>query len=75
MVGGNMTSAIIGAAIMAALFLSHFVAFQMGRRQKKIDTVAKLTEEEEREAKKRLEGFENIMNYDYDVAIGRRANK
>jgi len=69
-----MIEALIGASAMVLLFISHYTAYYMGHRQKKIDVVTKLTKEEEEAFKKHVKGMENVLNYDYDVAIGRRAN-
>lgn len=63
----------IGMLIMAFFFCTHYTAFKMGHRQRKVEQVEKLSEEEKQAEEKRLKGLENIMNYDYDVAIGRRA--
>lgn len=67
-----MINILIGALITVCLFCTHYVAYHIGRRQNKRDMVEKLSREEQEEAEKRLKGLENIMNYDYDVAIGRR---
>lgn len=62
----------LGIGIMLVLFLCLVLGYYIGRRQKKTDIVEKLSREEQEEAEKRMKGLENILNYDYDVAIGRR---
>jgi hypothetical protein len=66
-----MIYAILGSLITVGLFCTHYVAYQKGCRQgNKIENI-KMTREEREETKKKIVGFENIMNYDYNVAIGR----
>jgi len=69
-----MLNAIIGSLATVAFLLCLFGAYVLGRRQRKSDITTKLSEQEQLEIEKKLKGFENIMNYDYDVAIGKRVN-
>ena len=64
----------IGISIMLILFLCVFIGYQIGCKHKKAYEVEKLSKEEEEAFKKHVKGMENVLNYDYDVAIGRRAN-
>lgn len=66
---------LLGAGITLVFFLCLYGAYYMGRRQRKLDVAVKLSEEEELELQRRRKGLENVLNYDYDVAIGRRSNK
>jgi len=62
---------IIGIAIMAMLFLCVYIGFKLQIKPK-----AELHTEQELETlRKRNEGFQNVMDYDYTVAIGKRVNK
>lgn len=70
-----MIDILIGVLITISFPSCLAVAYYMGRRQRKADIVEKLSEQEEEELQKRLEGIDNVMNYDYDVAIGKRVNK
>lgn len=70
-----MINIFIGVLITVAFFSCLAVAYYMGRRQRKVDIVEKLSQEEELEQQRRLKGFDNVLNYDYDVAIGKRVNK
>lgn len=66
---------LIGSAITLAFFLCLATAYYIGRRHNKTATAQQLSEQEELELQKRMKGLENVLNYDYDVAIGRRVNK
>lgn len=70
-----MIDTLIGSLATVAFFLCLYGAYYMGRRQRKTDIADKLTQEEEEALKRQMKGLENVLNYDYDVAIGRRANK
>jgi hypothetical protein len=65
---------LIGALITVCFFLCLYTAYYLGRRQRKLDTATKLTEQEELEVEKRMKGMQNVMEYDYDVAIGKKVN-
>ena len=66
-----LTGIIIGIAIMAMLFLCVSIGYKLNNKPK-----AQLhTEQELNALRKRNEGFTNIMDYDYNVAIGKRVNK
>ena len=69
-----MLNAIIGSLVTVVFLLCLYGAYTLGRKQRKTDITTKLSEQEQLEIKKKLKGFENIMNYDYDVAIGKRVN-
>jgi hypothetical protein len=70
-----MIYGLLGALITIALFLSHFVAFKFGcKRQIKV-TADKLSKEEEEALQRQIKGIENVLNYDYDAAIGKRVNR
>ena len=65
---------LIGALFTVFFSLCLFIAFHMGRKQRKLDTATKLTEREELEVEKRMKGMQNVMEYDYNVAIGKKVN-
>jgi len=65
---------LIGSVGTLGFLLCLATAYYLGRRQRKTDIVNKLTEQEERELQRRMKGVENVMNYDYDVALGRRVD-
>ncbi len=69
-----MLNAIIGSLVTVAFLLCLYGAYTLGRKQKRTDVAIKLSEQEQLEIEKKLKGFENIMNYDYDVAIGKRVS-
>jgi len=64
-----------GIGIMSILFLCLFTAYTVGLRHAKKSILDKRTEQEELELERQRKGFDNIMNFDMDVALGRRANK
>jgi len=64
-----------GASAMLVLFLCLFLAYSVGLRDAKKSMADKRTEQEELELERQRKGFDNIMNFDMDVALGRRANK
>ena len=67
-----MTLAIIGLSIIV-LFLCGFIAYlYLFKLNKHEDNKPTLTKEQEEKAKLRDEGFQNIMNYDYEKAIERK---
>jgi len=61
----------IGIVIMAMLFLCVYIGTKLQFKPK----VQIQTEQEIEALRKRDEGFSNIMDYDYNVAIGKRVNK
>lgn len=65
---------LIGVLITVLFFLCLYTAYYLGRRQHKLDTATKLTQQEELEVEKRMKGMQNVMEYDYDVAIGKKVN-
>lgn len=71
----NNMQYLIGSLITVAFLLSLYGSYTLGRRQRKIDTANKLSEQEELELQKQMKGLQNVLQFDYDVAIGRRANK
>jgi len=64
-----------GASAMLVLFLCLFTAYTVGLRHAKKSILDKRTEQEELELERQRKGFDNIMNFDMDVALGRRGNK
>lgn len=70
-----MIDILLGAGIMLVFFLCLATAYYIGRRHNKTAAAQQLSEQEELELQKRLKGVENVLNYDYDVALGRRQNK
>jgi cbb3-type cytochrome oxidase subunit 3 len=69
-----MLNALIGALITVCFSLCLYGAYTLGRRQRKLDTAQQLTEQEELEVEKRMKGMQNVMEYDYEVAIGKKVN-
>jgi hypothetical protein len=69
-----MVNILIGVLITVCFFLCLYTAYYLGRRQRKLDTAEKLSEQEELEVEKRMKGMQNVMEYDYDVAIGKKVN-
>jgi hypothetical protein len=70
-----MINTLLGVLGTVLLFLLLYTAYYLGRRQRKLDTATKLTEREELEVEKRMKGMQNVMEYDYDVAIGKKQNR
>ena len=62
---------ISGIGIMSVLFLCVYLGYKLGNKPKTLTQ----TEQEIEVLKKREEGFSNIMDYDYNVAIGKRVSK
>lgn len=62
---------IIGVVIMAMLFLCVLTGYKLQLKPK----TQLHTEQEIEVLRKRNEGFQNVMDYDYNVAIGKRVNK
>ena len=60
---------------MSVLFLCLYIAYTIGHRHAKKSLADKRTEQEELELERQRKGFDNIMNFDMDVALGRRGNK
>lgn len=70
-----MINILIGVLATVLLFCLLYAAYEIGRKQRKIDTATKLSKEEEKAERLRIEGMENVLNFDYDVAIGKRVNR
>jgi len=66
---------ILGALVTTAFFLCLYLAYSVGIRHAKKSILDKRTEQEELELTRQRIGFDNIMNFDVDVALGRRGNK
>ena len=66
---------ILGALVTTAFFSCLYIAYSVGLRHAKQSIADKRTEQEELELERQRKGFDNIMNFDMDVALGRRANK
>lgn len=62
---------LIGVAIMAMLFLCVYIGYKLQLKPK----VQSQTEQELEALKKREEGFNNIFNYDQNVALGKKVSK
>ena len=72
---GLGTSAVITISISVAAFFAFKQGYKAGLSvglATKKETKEELDEKKLREIKRRQEGLENIMNYDYDKAIERR---
>jgi len=52
-----------------------YIAYTVGLRHAKQSILDKRTEQEEMQLELQRVGMENVMNYDMDVALGRRGNK
>lgn len=63
----------IGISIMIAFFLCVYIGLKISI--KKQDKTIKSSKEELEELRKHDEGIKNIMNYDINVAYGKRVNK
>lgn len=63
---------IIGLVLALVFFICLGLAFYLGYRFGKKDKPAanKVTKEEQEKLKKRLEGLQNMMNYDLNQALG-----
>lgn len=61
----------IGVIFMVMLFLCVYIGYKLQTKHKPLEQ----TDEEKRTLRLRDEGFENIFNFDYDVALGKRVNK
>lgn len=70
-----MLNILIGVLGTVLFFLCLATAYYIGRRHNKTATAQQLSEQEELEAEKRMKGWQNVLDYDYDVALGRRVNK
>lgn len=66
---------LLGMLATTAFFLCLGVAYEVGHKHARKTTATKLTEREELEVEKRMKGMQNVMEYDYDVAIGKKVNR
>ena len=66
---------LIGVLATVFFFSCLYIAYTVGLRHAKKSILDKRTEQEELELERQRKGFDNIMNFDMDVALGRRANK
>ena len=62
---------ILGVFLSFLLASSHFVAYNLGKKSRKTVTKEEISEEEKIKIKKINEGFQNMMNYDVNVALGK----
>lgn len=60
---------IVGALITTVFFLCLGFAFYCGKRFKN-KTIDELDEQQKFEIQKKIEGMQNIMNYDIETAMG-----
>jgi len=66
---------LIGSLTTVIFFCCLAIAYQLGRKHNKTETAQQLTEQEAKEEELKLKGWQNVLDYDVDVAIGRRVNK
>lgn len=69
-----MINTLLGVLVTVLLFSTHFIAYKLGFKQRKYEKVERLSEQEKEVEDRRSKGMENILNYDYEVAIGKRRN-
>ena len=62
---------LLGIAIMVVLFLCVLIGYKLNHKQEKLLQ----TREEIERLRKRDEGISNVMDYDYNVALGKRVSK
>lgn len=61
----------IGVGGCLVLFLSGYIGYKLNHKQVKQSQ----TDYELDQQLKRDEGFNNVMNYDYNIAVGKRVSK
>lgn len=66
---------LIGVLATVLFSLCLATAYTLGRKHNKTAIAQQLTEQEAREEELKLKGWENVLNFDVDVAMGRRGNK
>ena len=66
---------LIGVLGTVLFFLCIATAYTLGRKHNRTAIAQQLTEQEAREEELKLKGWENVLNFDVDVAMGRRGNK
>ena len=62
---------LLGIILMIVLFLCVFIGYKTGNKQEKLLQ----TKEEIERLRLRDEGISNVMDYDYNVALGKRVSK
>lgn len=67
--------ALIGSLITVIFFACISIAYYVGRKHNKTEIAEQLTEQEQKEEELKLKGWENVLNFDVDVALGKRVNK
>lgn len=63
--------AILGVFFTILLASSHLVAYNLGKKSRKSTVKEEISEDEKEKIKKINEGFQNMMNYDLNVALGK----
>lgn len=66
---------LIGISATVIFFACISIAYYVGRRHNKTAIAQQLTEQEQKEEELKLKGWENVLNFDVDVALGKRVNK
>ena len=61
---------VIGIVVMLVLFLCVYIAYKLTRPKKVLQD-----KDELESLRKRDEGIKNIMDYDYNIAMGKRVSK
>ena len=70
-----MIDTLIGVLGTVLFFLCLATAYTIGRRHNRTAIAEQLTEQEQKEEELKLKGWENVLNFDVDVALGKRVNK
>ena len=70
-----MLNILIGVLGTVGFFAMLATAYTIGRRHNKTAIAEQLTEQEQKEEELKLKGWENVLNFDIDVALGKRVNK
>ena len=70
---------LIGFALCLVFFLclgiTGYICYRIGNKKKTKTELPQLTEQEQFEIKQKEIGFKNVMNYDYEQAMGLRGRK
>ena len=62
---------LLGIVIGSLFASSYFVVYNLGKKRKKITEMEEISEIDKAKMKRMQEGFNNVMNYDINVAMGK----
>lgn len=62
---------LLGIVIGSLFASSYFVVYNLGSKRKKVTEMEEISDIDKAKMKKLQEGFNNVMNYDINVAMGK----